>query len=285
MGKTKTAFVGGVSEAKLSSEEKYKQKLAKKKAEEELKKVGGLGLKGGARIKIVGATSAEEIPASDAKDATKQAEEVPQGSDIPESELKEKKLKIRGKNYKSARSKTDRDKLYQIPDALKLIKGLVYAKFDETYELHIVTKKTGFNVNLTLPHSFGKKKKVEVASDETIENLKKGKISFDVLLSTPEMMPKLVVFAKLLGPKGLMPNPKSGTIIKNEKEAEKYAIDQKVVRTEKDQPVIHTTVGKMSMDEKEVIENIQAVINAITKIQIVKIYLKSTMSPSLKLAI
>jgi large subunit ribosomal protein L1 len=281
MGKTKTAFVGGVTEEKLSSEEKYKQKLAKKKAEEELKKVGGLGLKGGARIKVVGATVPDEIPAAE----TSQITETAEGVSEEKAEIKEKKLKVRGKNYKSARSKTDREKLYQIPDALKLIRSLAYAKFDETLELHIIVKKTGLNLNLTLPHSFGKKKKVEVASDTTIEDLKKGKINFDILLSTPEMMPKLVVFAKLLGPKGLMPNPKNGTIIKNEKEADKFAVDRKVIRTEKDQPIIHTTVGKMSMEEKDVIENIQAVIGAITKIQIEKVYIKSTMSPSLKLGI
>ena len=285
MGKTKTAFVGGVAEEKLSSEEKYKQKLAKKKAEEELKKVSGLGLKGGAKIKVVGATSAEEIPDVETKAETSQTSEVTEGLSEEKAEAIEKKLKVRGKNYKSARSKTDREKLYQIPEALKLIRSFAYAKFDETFELHILLKKTGINLNLTLPHSFGKKKKVEIARDTTIEDLKKGKINFDILLSTPEMMPKLVLFAKLLGPKGLMPNPKNGTLIKNEKEAEKFAVDQKVIRTEKDQPIIHTTVGKMSMEDKEIIENIQVIINTITKIQIIKVYLKSTMSPSLKLVI
>jgi len=285
MGKTKTAFVGGVAEEKLTSEERYKQKLAKKKAEEELKKVGGLGLKGGARIKVVGATIPEEIPVNEAKAEAPSTSEIAEGISEEKADTKEKKLRVRGKNYKSARSKTDREKLYQIPEALKLIRTLAYAKFDETFELHIIVKKTGLNLNLTLPHSFGKKKKVEVASDTTIENLKKGKIDFDILLATSEMMPKLVLYAKLLGPKGLMPNPKNGTLIKNEKEAEKFAVDQKVIRTEKEQPIIHTTVGKMSMDEKEIIENIQVIINAITKIQIAKVYLKSTMSPSIKLQV
>lgn len=284
MGKTKTAFVGGSAEAELSSEEKYKQKLAKKKAEEEKKKVEGLGLKGGAKIKIIGA----EIPAEDVAEETQnQAPEADKSGVAVEDKTdeKQKKIRVRGKNYKSAKSKTDSSKFYTIGDALKLIKSLSYAKFDETYELHIVVKKQGLNLLLSLPHQFGKVRKVEVASEATLEKLKSGKIDFDVLLSSPEMMPKLVMYAKLLGPRGLMPNPKNGTLIKSDKEAEKYSAEQKSIKTEKEQPVIHTSVGKMSMDEKDVTENIKVILDAITKAQIVKAYLKSTMSPAVKLQI
>ena len=98
-------------------------------------------------------------------------------------------------------------------------------------------------------------------------------------------MPKLVAYAKLLGPKGLMPNPKNGTVIKSEKDAEKFSADQKTIKTEKEQPVIHTSIGKMSMNETDVSENIQAVLDAVTKSNIEKIYLKLTMSPSVKLQI
>lgn len=283
MGKTKTAFVGGVSEENLSSEEKYKRKLAKKKAEEEeaKKKVAGLGLRGGSKIKVVGATeqdvSEKEPQTTSAKEAAQPTQEETKTSE------KKRKAHVRGKNYTGAKSKVDAEKLYQIPEAVKLIKSLAYAKFDETYELHLTVKKPSLSVNLTLPHNFGKGKKVEIASDKTVDELKSGKVDFDILLATAEWMPKLVPFAKLLGPKGLMPNPKNGTLIKSDKEADKFSADQKTLKTEKDQPVIHTTVGKLSMKESDVEENIQSVIDALGKQVVSKMYLKSTMSPSVKI--
>ena len=138
---------------------------------------------------------------------------------------------------------------------------------------------------MALPHDFGKTRKVVVANDELIEKLKKGQTDFDVLLATPAMMPKLVAFARLLGPKGMMPNPKNGTLIKTEKEAEKFSASVRTIKTEKSQPVIHTSVGKLSMSESDVAENIQAVIDAITKPNIARVFFKSTMSPVVKLLI
>lgn len=281
MGKTKTAFVGGVSDEALSSEERYKQKLAKKKAEEEKKKVEGLGLKGGEKNKIVGA---EEVPSEETKAPEQQVTEPAEVVEEKE-DAKEKKVHTRGKNYKGAKAKIDSNKLYPVLDAIKLIKDLKYAKFDETYELHIMVKKQGLNININLPHPFGKTKKVEVANDATIDKLKAGKVDFDVLLATPEMMPKLVMFAKLLGPKGLMPNPKNGTLIKSDKEAEKYSASQTTIKTEKEQPIVHIAAGKMSMDEKDISENITAIFDVINRNLIERVYLKSTMSPSIKLQI
>lgn len=192
---------------------------------------------------------------------------------------------MRSKNYASAKAKLETTKLYSLEDAIKKIKEISFAKFDETLELHLVVKKQGLSVNVTLPHSAGREKKVELASDATIKKLETGKIDFDVLLATPEFMPKLVKFAKILGPKGMMPNPKNGTLIKNEKDVKNFSGNGITLKTEKEAPLIHTTFGKKSQKEKELLENANAILEAVNKKQIVRAYVKSTMSPSLKIAL
>ncbi len=98
-------------------------------------------------------------------------------------------------------------------------------------------------------------------------------------------MPKLVKFAKMLGPKGLMPNPKNGTLIKTAAEAKKFSGNSKTIKTEKEAPLIHTSFGKLSQKDKELIENANAILTSINAKQIVRAYVKSTMSPSLKISI
>lgn len=267
MGKTKTAFVTGTLEENISGEEKYKERLKKKKEREakEKAKIEGLGLKGGERIKVVGGETPE----------------------IKEEEKKEKKTQIkekqRSKKYLQAKQKIDKSKAYNIYEAIKLIKETSYSSFDGTMEAHLKVKKQGLNVSVKLPHSSGKTKKIEIADEKTIAKLQKGVIDFDILLATAEMMPKLLPFAKLLGPKGLLPNPKNGTLIKDEKDAKNFESDKVTLKTEKSAPIIHTTFGKVSMDEKKLKENLEAIIETVSRKQIVKLFIKSTMSPSVKI--
>jgi len=269
VGKTKTAFVGDIdSKVGKTSEEKYHEKKAKKETEE---KIHIAGLKGGQRVKVVEATPVET------------PEEV-------EEEIKEKKKgvtqKIRGKKYIDAKTKIASGKTFPVSEAVGLLKEVSYSKFDGTVEVHLVVKKAGTSAQVTLPFSGGKEKKVEVASEATIKKLTDGKIDFDVLLATPDMMPKLVAFARVLGPKGLMPNPKNGTIIKTAKDAEKYSGNTLNLKTEKEAPLVHTSVGKVSQKETELTQNIEAILKAFGgSKQIVKAFIKSTMSPSIKLLI
>jgi len=277
MGKTKTAFVSDIdSKAGKSSEEKYREKRAKKESLDSARdqKIHIAGLKGGQRIKIVEAAPTE----ADANLA-----EGPERAKRVEGK-RAVKPKVRSKKYQEAKAKIDREKFYKIKDAVKFVKEVSYSKFDGAIELHIVVKKTGVSAQVTLPFPAGREKKVEIATDATVEKLKAGKIDFDVLVATSEMMPKLVPFAKLLGPKGLMPNPKNGTLVTDPKKAKVSPGNSVTLKTEKEAPLIHTVVGKNSQKDEEIVENTQVILNALggTK-QVVKVYMKSTMSPSIKL--
>lgn len=191
---------------------------------------------------------------------------------------------MRSKKYQETKAKLDSNKSYSVADVIKRLKEITFVKFNETLELHLNVKKQGLSVNVTLPHQAGKEKKIEIASDATIGKLESGKIDFDVLLATPEMMPKLVKFAKILGPKGMMPNPKNGTLIKKAEDAKNFS-NSMSIKTEKEAPLIHTSFGKLSQKEEDLVENANAILDAVNRKQIIKAYMKSTMSPSLKISI
>ncbi len=195
--------------------------------------------------------------------------------------------RVRGKKYIEAKAKVDVEKTYTPEEAVRLAKETSISKFGGSVQLHVVLKKGSVNKTLELPHSSGKTKKVEIASDETIEKLKSGKIDFDVLITHPSMMPKLVPFAKVLGPKGLMPNPKNGTISEApEKAAEKFGGNSFQVKTENKAPLVHTIIGKLAQPEKELVENYMAILEAVGGSRIVdKAYIAPTMGPSIKVIV
>ena len=204
---------------------------------------------------------------------------------IEKKPKKEAVEKIRGTNYKAAKAKLEAGKSYSVENALNFLKDNSKTKFDETLELHIIVKKAGLNINAALPHSAGREKKIEIADEGTVKKLEAGKVDFDVLLATADFMPKLVKYAKILGPRGMMPNPKNGTLIKSAADAKKFSGNTKTIKTEKEAPLIHTSFGKLSQDAKELSENYTAIIDAIDKKKIVRVFMKSTMSPSLRIQI
>ncbi len=208
----------------------------------------------------------------------------------PKKEKKEKFQKkqkaFRSTQYLSLTEKVGQDKIYPLNDALELLEKLQRKKIDETVELHINTLSGGVSGNVTLPHGTGKKTKVAVATDALIAEVEKGVINFDILVAEPQMMAKLAKVAKVLGPRGLMPNPKNGTITdKPEELIKKYEGGQINFKTETKAPILHLTVGKMSFGTKKLEENIDAMLKAVKKPNIVNATLKSTMSPGIKLKI
>ncbi|MCX6705121.1 MAG: 50S ribosomal protein L1 [Candidatus Woesebacteria bacterium] len=263
MGKMKIAEDG-------QNKNKEKQEKAHKM---EAAKVHLSGLQGGQRVKMVGA----EEPV---------ATEVNAEGEVVKKSNRKIVEKIRGKKYVESKKKFDNTKTYSTAEAIKLVKETSYSKFDGTVELHIIVKKAGISAQVALPHQAGKTKKIEIASDETIEKLKTGKIDFDILVATTEMMPKLVPFARLLGPKGLMPNPKNGTLVPDEKKAKAFSTGSVLLKTEKEAPLVHTVIGKVSQDTKELVENLEAIFKAFGGgKQIDKAYIKATMGPSVKVKV
>ena len=170
---------------------------------------------------------------------------------------------------------------YPLTSGIELLRKFKKSSFDETVELHINVVEKGVSGQVSLPHGTGKKLNIKIADDALIAEVEKGKIDFDILVATPDMMPKLAKVARVLGPKGLMPNPKAGTISqKPEEVVEKLSAGQVSYKTEAANPLIHMSVGKLSFEDKQLQENINKVISAIGPAKISKVTLKSTMSPA-----
>ncbi|HLD27018.1 MAG TPA: 50S ribosomal protein L1 [Patescibacteria group bacterium] len=203
--------------------------------------------------------------------------------------IKEKKnqLIIKGKNYQNAVKQTDKNKKYSLSEALTLIKKIKYATFDETVELHINVKDQNIKGEVTFPNTgFGKKRRVAIIDDTILSAIEKGKIEWDVLIAHPSTMSKLVKYARVLGPKGLMPNPKNGTLTdKTDVAFKKFSANIIHYKTEAKFPIIHQSVGKLSFTDAQLTENIDAFLKAVSTSKINSIFLKSTMSPSVKLQV
>lgn len=123
-------------------------------------------------------------------------------------------------------------------------------------------------------------------TDALLKEIEAGKINFDILIATPDAMPRLAKVARVLGPKGLMPNPKNGTVTPNpEATAEKYAGGHMTFKTEAKAPVLHLAVGKLSFGKDKLEENIKAALKAVDSKNMKKITLKSTMSPAIRLSL
>ena len=217
------------------------------------------------------------------------------------------------KNRKAANEKLDRMKEYSVEDAVKMIKDLKSAKFDESIDLAINLgvdprhADQNIRVTTTLPFGTGKNVKVLVVTQgpkekeaqdagadyvgkEYLEKLKSGWDDVDKIIATPDMMSELGKLGKLLGPRGLMPNPKSGTVTTDVSSAVKELKACKIeIRVEKS-GIIHTQCGKSSFEENALVENIRSIYDTIMKAKppsvkgtyFKKMSVSSTMGPGIK---
>ena len=221
----------------------------------------------------------------------------------------------RGKKYVEAAKLIDRATLYEATDAVALVKKSAVAKFDETIEAHIRTGCDGRHADqqirgaVVLPHGTGKTVRVlclctpdveeaakaagadYVGLDECINQIKGGWLDFDVVIAMPSVMGKIGQVARILGPRGLMPNPKSGTVTmdvaKAISEVKQGKIDFKVDKA----GIVHTSIGKISFTPEQIAQNAKEFINTVIKLKpaaakgtyIKSIYLSSTMSQGLKI--
>lgn len=198
---------------------------------------------------------------------------------------KTKIARIRSKKYVASRANIDKTKLYDAFAAIELVKRLSYSKFDGSIEAHGVVKEAGETFKVKFPKTAGKAQKVAVLDDKVLAEIEAGTINFDVLLASPDQMKQITKFAKILGPKGLMPNPKNGTLVADpEKAAKKFGSGATAIKTEKKAPLIHLTIGKVSMDTKDLVANLQALTTTL-KGKLVKLTICASMSPSVKVEV
>ena len=227
------------------------------------------------------ADNEKELAAAKKVEAIQMEAAGDQAADIV-AEVKPKQPKMRSAAYKDLRSQVDRTINYGPAEAVSFVKRLS-RKNHPTITADINYKETKFRGEMSFPHSTGKTTTVEIASDKTIEKIEAGNIDFDVLIADASMMPKLARHAKVLGPRGLMPNPKNGTVTKDpEKKKKELEGGKIVVQTEKKSPIIHVQIGKATQKEGELLENLQALVKLLDPNQIKKLTLSSTMGPGIK---
>ncbi|MDA3793095.1 MAG: 50S ribosomal protein L1 [Elusimicrobia bacterium] len=221
---------------------------------------------------------------------------------------------MRSKRYKEAKSKAE-NKSLEINEAINKVKETATANFDESVEITVVLgvdpRKSDQMVrgNLVLPHGTGKEVKVAVVAegedikaaekagadlagkDKVIDLVQKGNLDFDVLIATPSCMKDLGKLGRILGPQGLMPSPKSGTVVENVAEAvekvKKGQIEFKMDRN----GVVHASIGKVSFEDKKISDNFNAYLNSVKRSRpastkgrfIKKVTLSATMGPSVSI--
>lgn len=264
------------------------------------------------------AKAVKEAEAKEAKEERKAAAKTDEETDKPKLKKTVKparsRLERRSKGYKELAKLVEKGKEYSVGEAVDLVLKTSKTKFDSSVEMHIRLnvdpKQADQNIrnNVVLPAGTGKSVRVAVfgdeddvkkakaagadiaKADEFLQDLDKGQIDFDVLIASPKSMPKLGKYARVLGPKGLMPNPKAGTVAADVAKAVEEAKAGKVEYRVDSTGIIHLSVGKASFTADQLRQNVDVIIASVKAAKpasikgayIQSVYLTTTMGPSVK---
>ena len=225
-------------------------------------------------------------------DNIEQVKEVLAKATVEEKEVaqteKAKKVikpRTRSKKYSMMAKGLDRENTHEIKEAVEILSRLAKSSKLKTVELTINTPEAGVRGEIKLPHSTGKELRIAIFGPEVEAKINSGSLDFDMLLATPADMPKLARFAKVLGPKGIMPNPRNGTITDNpEKRAKDLAAGGTLpYKTESKSPIIHLALGPITQNEQDLIDNVNETLRAIGSTRIKSAFLSCTHTPSVRL--
>lgn len=224
------------------------------------------------------------------KEALKEEEKETKAQEKKERKARKETHRVQprhGKKYRKLEEKIEKDKEYSLPEAITLALETNPAKFDATVEMSVKVNVKEKNIRgmVVLPGGVIKERNVLEVTEENIDqvvaDVKAGKTDFDIMIADMKVMPKLAQLAKTLGPKGLMPSPKAGTVVEDVKKAAEEMRGGKVeFRADKDNNV-HMPIGKISFGAEKIAQNFQAILDHLPK-RIDSIHLSTTMGPSIR---
>lgn len=299
--------IAQISEAIASADNKEAAVVSEEKAKTIQAKSGKRSAKA--------AAEAEEIEAKEARKAAPETEEKLAKPTVTHKPSRPR-IERRGKKFQAVAKHIQADKQYTISEAIELAVKTSPTKFDATVELHVRLgvdpKQADQNIrdNVVLPAGSGKTVRIAVFAEEDVakealkagadiagledllKQIDKGEINFDTLIATPDVMVKLSKYAKILGPKGLMPNPKSGTVTNNVVKAISQAKAGRVEYRVDSTGIVHLGVGKVSFGKEKLNENVQAVVTSIKQnkpsslksVYVRSISLTTSMGPGIKVS-
>jgi ribosomal protein L1 len=264
------------------------------------------------KVAKAGKRSAKSLKEKEELEAKKAAKESGETKPKHNAKPTRTRLERQGKGIRASAAKIEKGKLYDLKEAVKLAQETSHVKFDATVEMHlnlnVDPKHADQNIRdiVNLPAGSGKKVVVAVftedakaataagadmaGAEEFLAELDKGKMNFDILITTPQLMPKLSKYARVLGPRGLMPNPKSGTVTNDIAKAVKESKGGRLEYRVDSNGIVHAGLGKVSFKHEDLLDNIAAFLasikankpSSVKSNYLMSAYITTSMGPSIK---